>query len=249
MNIKMTLHSAEEFTAAAAFCTALAEARRKEDADRMTAPEYAFGIDRAMNSIWRRVEEPSARTVVKEDVTAGEIVDALHGALKAETTAEDADGVEFPAAATESPKKRGRPRKEAPVIDEEPSPAAEPEQLDIEDAIAAEHPDVEAERLRAAAAEAERAEQQQVLAQKAAEEAARTALDTSVVIEPEDPTVGWTTQDARNAGRALLDRAPDVDTGNRKLAATLVPFGVQQVKALQPDQIEAFVVATQKAVF
>ena len=33
------------------------------------------------------------------------------------------------------------------------------------------------------------------------------------------------------------------------LAATLVPFGVQQVKALQPDQIEAFVVATQKAVF
>ena len=238
MNIKMTLHSPEEFTAAAAFCTALAEARRKEASER---PPYGFGIDRASAAMRKNIQEAGA-----EGVTAGDVVDALHSALKAETTAEDADGVEFPAAATEPPKRRGRPRKEQPVVDV--APADEPKQLDIEDAIAAEHPDVEAERMRAAAAEAEWAEQQ-ALAQKVAEEAARAAAGTQTVIEPEDPAAGWTIQDARNAGRALLDRAPDVDTGNRKLAATLVPFGVQQVKALQPDQIEAFVAATQKAVF
>ena len=231
MNIKMTLHSAEEFTAAAAFCTALAEARRKEDAERMTAPEYAFGIDRAMNSVWRMTEEPSARTVVKEDVTAGEVVDALHSALKAETTAEDADGVEFPAAAAEPPKRRGRPRKEAPVAGEpvvlegDVLPA-DSGQIDIEDVIAS---------------------QVDTLDMQPQAESPATEQDNAP--QPEDPAAGWTTQDARNAGRALLDRAPDVDTGNRKLAATLVPFGVQQVKALQPDQIEAFVVATQKAVF
>lgn len=167
---------------------------------------------------WERLLFERAPVV---DVTAGEIVDALHGALKAETATEDADGVEFPAAATEPPKKRGRPRKEAPVIDAEPAPVAEPEQIDIEDAIA----------------------------DSLASTPSTVEELTDETPQPEDPAVGWTIQDARNAGRALLDRAPDVDTGNRKLAATLVPFGVQQVKALQPDQIEAFVIATQKAVF
>lgn len=218
MNIKMTLHSAEEFTAAAAFCTALAEARRKEASER---PPYGFGIDRASAAMWKNIQEAGA-----EGVTAGEIVDALHGALKAETAAEDADGVEFPAAAAEPPKKRGRPRKEAPAIDAEPAPVAEPEQIDIEDVIAnpADTLDVQTQ-------------------------AESLATEQDNAPQPEDPAAGWTIQDARNAGRALLDRAPDVDTGNRKLAATLVPFGVQQVKALQPDQIEAFVIAAQKAVF
>jgi len=140
--------------------------------------------------------------------------------------AEDADEVEFPAATAEPPKKRGRPRKEPPVVD------VEPKQLDIEDAIAgqANEPDpVDSEAL--------------------AEHTALSADEIATTPQPEDPAAGWTIQDARNAGRALLDRAPDVETGNRKLAATLVPFGVQQVKALKDDQIEAFVVATTKAVF
>lgn len=170
--------------------------------------------------------------VAKEEVTAGEIVDALHGALKAETAAEDADGVEFPAAAAEPPKKRGRPRKEAPVVDAEPAIASYVELPDdiTGQEIAEKFADVRSGQI----------DIEDVIAGQTTEEFAP---------QPEDPAVGWTIQDARNAGRALLDRAPDVDTGNRKLAATLVPFGVQQVKALQPDQIEAFVVATQKAVF
>lgn len=229
MNIKMTLHSAEELTAAAAFCTALAEARRKEASER---PPYGFGIDRASAAMWKNIQEAGA-----EGVTAGEVVDALHGALKAETTAEDADGVEFPAAATEPPKKRGRPRKEAPVID------AEPQQLDIEEAIAEAGPLSDAN-----AVSIDDDPKSPEVTETASSGSAQTASPSDAP-QPEDPAVGWTTQDARNAGRALLDRAPDVDTGNRKLAATLVPFGVQQVKALQPDQIEAFVVATQKAVF
>lgn len=179
---------------------------------------------------WLKTEKPSARTVAKEVVTAGEVVDALHGALKAETATEDTEGVEFPAATSEPPKKRGRPRKEAPVAEEpvvlegEALPA-DSGKIDIEDVIAAANE------------------------QDSAQEAASGADEQETAPQPEDPSTGWTTQDARNAGRALLDRAPDVDTGNRKLAATLVPFGVQQVKALQPDQIEAFVAATQKAVF
>lgn len=176
----------------------------------------------------------------ENDVTAGEIVDALHGALKADTTAEDADGVEFPAETAAAPKKRGRPRKEPSTAFEKISEglqdaieiARAPEQLDIEDAIASQvdEPDP-------------------INSEALAEHVALSAVEIDEAPQPEDPAAGWTIQDARNAGRALLDRAPDVDTGNRKLAATLVPFGVQQVKALQPDQIEAFVVATQKAVF
>lgn len=226
MNIKMTLYSAEEFTAAAAFCTALAEARRKEDADR----SYKLGIDRASNSLWRNVPEG----MEENEVTAGEIVDALHGALKAETAAEDADDVEFQAAAAEPPKRRGRPRKEQPVAEEpvvlegEVLPA-DSGQIDIEDVIASQIDDT--------------------AVHDSSGDVYQDLDVTPPTPQPADPAAGWTIQDARNAGRALLDRAPDVDTGNRKLAATLVPFGVQQVKALQPDQIEAFVVATQKAVF
>ncbi|HEY5793435.1 MAG TPA: hypothetical protein VIU82_00345 [Bosea sp. (in: a-proteobacteria)] len=233
MNIKMTLYSAEEFTAAAAFCTALAEARRNTP-----KTSFGFGIVHASDSLWRNIH---GATPEKGTVTAGEIVDKLQAAL-----AEDADGVEFPAkevgvTITNTPRageseqqtqarKRGRPRKEAPVVVDDvlgqPSSAAPEEnapvvvddvlgQIDIEDVIAS--------------------------------QVDEPAQDNAP--QPEDPAAGWTIQDARNAGRALLDRAPDVETGNRKLAATLVPFGVQQVKALKEDQIEAFVVATTKVKF
>lgn len=225
MRINMDLRSAEEFDAAASFCTALANARRKDAASR----PVSFGIDRAMNSIWRHFDEVSSRTVAEpteEGVTAGEIVDALQGALKAETVAEDADDVSFPAAAAEPPKRRGPPRKEAPVVDAEPAPAAEPGQIDIEDVIAS-----------------------QADEQDSAQEAASGADEQDTAPQPADPAVGWTAEDGRNAARVMLNRAPEVEIGNAKLFKVLDTFGVKQVKALQPDQIEAFVIATTKEVF
>lgn len=196
-----------------------------------------LGTTTQNSAIWHKIDNADFAIGDVSDVTAGEVTDKLKEAL-AEADGEQTDAnVVFPDRAEPPKRGRGRPKKgEQVTID------ADPQQIDIEEAIAETHkPDAET---LAALRESEAG------ALKSAASVAELIEELNEpAIEPSDPTAGWTTEDARNAGRALLALAPNTDVGNRKLAELLQPFGVLRVKELPVEKIEEFVVAANKAVF
>lgn len=187
--------------------------------------------------LFQRSNEPPARTVAEDTDT---IVTEGAGDVRDEITAEP-----------EQPRRgRGRPRKNPPMIDgeatlvSEATAPAEPEQIDLEDVIAAKAGEAASETGTPFADTGASAESIETPTKSASPSdtvvASTSALPAS---EPADPDKGWTHDDAKNVARAMYVRLGTLQQHelDERLHKNLQAFGVQRIKDLALEQIEAFV--------
>lgn len=166
--------------------------------------------------LFQRSNESPARTVAEDLDTA-----VTEGA---------GDARDEIAAEPEQPRRgRGRPRKTPQVIDgestlvSETTTAAEPEQIDLEEVIAAKAAEIEAD--------------------PATEETANAFTEPAPKSLPSDPDKGWTHDDAKTVARAMYVRLGSLQQHelDERLHKNLQAFGVQRIKDLPAEKIEAFV--------
>lgn len=170
--------------------------------------------------LFQRSNEPPARTVAEDLDTA---VTEGAGDVRDEIAAEP-----------EQPRRgRGRPRKNPPTIDgestlvSETTTAPQEQQIDLEEVIAAKSgADM------AATLPDDTEPEGNVCAGKMAEQT-----------PPADPDKGWNHDDAKTVARAMYVRLNSLQQHelDEKLHTNLQKFGVQRIKDLALEQIEAFV--------
>lgn len=152
---------------------------------------------------------------------------------------------------TQARRGRGRPRKNPMTIDgestlvSETTTPAEPEQIDLEEVIAA-----KSGAEMAAALPDDTEPEGNVCAGKLAEQIENSRFGRVSETQPADPEKGWTHDDAKTVARAMYVRLNSLQQHelDEKLHTNLQKFGVQRIKDLALEQIEAFVRAVEAEV-
>jgi hypothetical protein len=160
----------------------------------------------------------------------------------------EAEPVEETAAEPEQPRRgRGRPRKNPVTIDgeatvvSETTTAPQEQQIDLEEVIAAKSEPEIAHYVELPA---------DATGDQVAEAFAGVRGAAAQLSQPADPDKGWTHDDAKTVARAMYVRLNSLQQHelDEKLHTNLQKFGVQRIKDLALEQIEAFVRAVEAEV-